>query len=199
MKSDLNKDDEKKLLLQIASGDEQAFNILYRRYWDRLYNYLLRVTKFHEVSEEIATDVFFKLWTGREILPSIININGFLYKVTYNKAMDFFKKVAREKRIQEILLTQIEHATPNNADYILLDDENKQILQKLIQELSPQRRLVFSLNRLEGLSHEEIAQKLGLSRQTVKNTMSEAVKSICSSLKKNYPESYIIIMALISQ
>lgn len=198
MTSDPNNDKEKKLLLQIANGDEQAFNTLYTQYWDRLYHYLLRITKSHEVSEDIAIEVFLKLWTGRAILPGIRNMDAFLFKVAYNKTMDFFKKVAREKRLQKMITKQIEQSSPNEADYSLLDKESQQMLRELIQELSPQRRLIFTLSRMEGLSHDEIAQKLNLSRQTVKNTMSEAIKSIRSSLKKKYPESYLVFWALLS-
>jgi RNA polymerase sigma-70 factor (ECF subfamily) len=81
--------DEKELLEQVAQGNEWAFNILFERHWDHLYNYMKRLTKSHEVAEEIVVDVFLKLWTGRELVPGIHNMDAFLFRVAQNKAMNF--------------------------------------------------------------------------------------------------------------
>ena len=188
---------EKELLQHVADGDEQAFNVLFNRYWDRLYNYLLKITKSHELAQEIASDVFLKLWTGRKILPAINHIDGFLYKVAYNKTMDFFRSAAKNIRFQELISRQIEHTPPSGADYPILDKEATLILKEIIQELTPQRRLIFTLSRIEGLSHEEIAKRLNLSRQTVKNTMSDAIASVKRTLIKKFPDSYAVIFVLL--
>lgn len=193
----IDPNDEKKLLLQIANGDEQAFNILYKRYWDRLYNYLLRVTKSHEASEDIAIDIFTKLWVKRDMLPDIRNMNAFLFKMAYNKTMDFFKHVARNTRMQEIIAGQIphpegqaDHCSSPAADSPLLNKESQDILHELISELPPQRRLIFTLSKIDGLSQKEIAKELGLSVNTIKTSMANAKKSVRLSLKKKYPENY---------
>ncbi len=77
------------LLSAIASGDKTAFTILFERYRDQLFFYLLKHTKSSEVAEEIVTDIFMKLWTGRELAGQIINIGAFLRKVGYYKILDF--------------------------------------------------------------------------------------------------------------
>jgi len=193
----VNKNSEQNILQRVADGDEQAFKVLFNLYWDRLYNYLLRITKSHELAEEIATDVFLKLWTGREILPGIQNMDSFLYKVAYNRTMDFFRLAARDFRLQELIAKQAEQVPPVSADYPMLDKEADQILKEVIQELTPQRRLIFTLSRIDGLTHEEIAQKLNLSRQTVKNTMSAAITSVRQTLKKKFPGSYSVMFILL--
>ena len=70
------------------------------------------------------------------------------------------------------------------ADEKLLDDEAQQMLHDAIRQLSPQRKLVFTLSREQGLTHEQIAQQLNLSAHTVKTTMSKALRSIRSFLSK---------------
>ena len=176
--------DEKELLEQVAQGNEWAFNILFERHWDHLYNYIMRLTKSHEVAEEIVVDVFLKLWTGRELVPGIHNMDAFLFRVAQNKAMNFFRLAARNARIQKIIGEAIRQAEVPGADSRLLDKEAQGILREAIDKLSFQRRLVFTLHRIQGLSNDEIAKRLNLSRQTVKNTMVDAQRSLRQILKK---------------
>ncbi|MBE7169452.1 MAG: RNA polymerase sigma-70 factor [Williamsia sp.] len=184
--------DEAALLQQIAAGDEQAFTVLFNRYWKQLYNYLIQLTKSHEITEEIVADVFLKLWTGRELIVNIRNIDGFLFKVAYNKTMDFFKLTARDQRLQRVLAHTIE-ATGERADQKLLDAETQKILHEAIAQLSPQRKLVYHLHRIEGLSHEQIAERLNLSRQTVKNTMTGAIRSLLHFLEQRNVQAMMLL------
>lgn len=186
-------DTEKQLLQQIADGHEPSFRVLYDRYWARLYNYLMRITKSHEITEEIVTDVFLKLWTGRELLQNIQHMDGFLRRVAYNKAMDFFKISSRDARLQQVIAGRMADAADADADRRLLENEYRHILQQAIQQLSPQRRLIFTLSREEGLTHEQIARQLHLSRNTVRNSMAEALKSIRQYLHKHDIDTYIAV------
>lgn len=188
--------DERVLLQQIAEGDEHAFSQLYKRYFDKLYNYLMRITKSHQASEEIAVDVFLKLWTGRELIGNINDMNAFLLKVAKNKALDFFRLTARNERIQKIIEQSMDQRMAPGADHQILDKETQQILHDAIQQLSPQRRMVFSLSRIEGLSHDEIAEQLNLTKRTVKNTMVDALKSIKGYLKDKNVDGMTILWFL---
>src|SRR5579859_5286981 len=96
-------DKDTDLLYEIASGNETAFRVLFNARYEKLFNYLLRITKSREIAEEIATDVFLKLWMGRELMNEISNLDAFLYKVAYNKALDFFRVAARNNRLQRLI------------------------------------------------------------------------------------------------
>ena len=179
------------LLEQISAGDQTAFKILFERHRSKLYNYLVRITKSKEVAEEIVIDVFLKLWLGRDLIVEIKNIEGFLHKVACNKALDFLRMASRDKRLQALLNKQAEIGKGSSSDQTILENECQDLLQKALQELSPQRRLVFTLSRDHGLSHEEIAAKLNLSRNTVRNTIAEGMKLIRQFLKKHYYNAII--------
>jgi len=155
---------------------------------------MMALTKSSQVAEEIATDVFLKLWTGRELLPGIQNLEAFLLRVAHNKAMDFFTVTARHARYQKIILETIRQPEVPGADYHILDKEAQGLLGEILSGLSIRRRLVFTLHRIEGLSHEEIAQRLNLSHQTVKNTMADAQRSLRNILKKKYPDGLFLIL-----
>ncbi len=172
----------------VASGDERAFNIVYERYWRKLFRFLYNMTKSREVAEELLVDVFLKLWIGRELVPEIQNMDGFLYKVAYHKALDFLKLTARETALQKVIAQQMSAGFAESADQHLVDAEYQHIIQRAIQQLSPQRKLVFTLSREQGMTHEQIARQLNLSSQTVKRTMSDALESIRGFLK-DHPEA----------
>jgi RNA polymerase sigma-70 factor (ECF subfamily) len=184
---------EKELLSQIADGSEPAFRMFYDLYWEKLYNYLMRIIKSPEIAEEIVIDIFLKLWTGRELLQDIRHLDNFLRKVAYNKAMDFFKIASRDTQLKRVIAHKMAAEEPTGADYRLLDKESQNILQQAIRQLSPQRGLIFRLSREEGLTHDEIAQQLNLSRNTVRNSIAEALKTIRHYLKDNDIEAFVAL------
>ncbi|PZR27775.1 MAG: RNA polymerase sigma-70 factor [Citrobacter freundii] len=187
------------LLKKIAEGDEPSFRILFDRYHKTVFTHLFGITKSKEVSEELVIDIFVKLWAGRELLLEIRDIEAFLKKVGYNKSMDFFRIAARNAKLQKAIEREMDHGSGIPADVRLHDLELKEILRKAARQLSPQRRLVFTLSREEGLTHDQIAQKLNLSRNTVKNHMIEAIKSIKNYLKANDIETYLLLTVFLGK
>lgn len=179
--------DERNLLQLVAAGDEHAFARIFETYRQGLYTYLLRVTKSTVVAEDILVDVFMKLWIGREMLPRIENLEGFLHKVAYNKAMDFFNTTARHARLQQVYAQRISGQAERTQEDWLIDEECRRILADAVNQLPPQRKLIYTLSREQGLTHEEIAQALNLSRNTVKNSIMAATRSISEYLQKYYP------------
>jgi RNA polymerase sigma-70 factor (ECF subfamily) len=177
---------ERELLQQVADGSQDAFARIYEMHRQRLYNYLLGITKAAEVAEDILVDVFMKLWIGREMLVRIENLEGFLHKVAYNKAMDFFKTTARHARLQQVYAQRIDQPQQNLEDW-LIDEEARRILREAINQLPPQRKLIYTMSREQGLSYDEIAKALHLSRNTVKGTIMAATRSISEYLQKKYP------------
>ena len=178
-------EDDGTLLNRLAAGDEGAFNTLFERYRSRLYSYLLKITKSPEISEEIIIDIFVKLWVGRKVMDRVHNLEGFLHKVVYHKAIDFLRATARHARLQSAYINRIKPEPEKLPDELLIDAEFRQILRKAIYQLPPKRRLIYTLSREQGLTHDEIARTLNLSRNTVKNSIMAATKSISEYLQDN--------------
>jgi RNA polymerase sigma-70 factor (family 1) len=177
--------DDALLLARLATGDETAFNMLFGRYRDKLYHYLLKITKSPEISEEIVIDIFIKLWVGRELMPQIELFENYLHKVAYHKAMDFLRTTSRHTRLQQIYIQRMEHKPDRLADEVLIDEESRALLHKAVLSLPPQRKLIYTLSRKQGLTYDQIAGALNLSPSTVKNSITAAIKSITEFLKNN--------------
>lgn len=176
---------EPELLRLIAEGNEPAFRILYDKYHVKIFDYLIVITKAKEAAEEIVADIFLKLWMGREWIAEINNLEAFLKKVAYNKAIDFMRHTARNKKMQAIIAREMNQEADDSLMNVLLERDYQRIIQEAVNSLSPQRRLVFTMSRYRGLTHDEIARELNLSINTVSNHTKEALKSIRTFLKKN--------------
>lgn len=175
---------DEQLLTRITSGDESAFALLFERYRDRLYQYILRHTKSPEISEEIVIDIFMKLWTGRALASKIQIPSAFFHKVAYHRAIDFLRVVTRQTRLQQLYIDRMIPQEEKAPDDLLIDEEAKQLLLEAVNQLPPQRKLIYRMSREEGLSHEEIARVLNLSKSTINNTIVSASQAILQHIRK---------------
>lgn len=130
-------------------------------------------------------DVFMKLWFGRELLSNIRQLEGFLHKVAYYKAIDFLRVTSRQSRLQEAYAKRMEKEPEKWADELMIDEEMRQLLYNAIKQLPPKRKLIYKLSREKGLTHDQIAEALHLSRNTVKNSIVSANKSISDFLRNS--------------
>ena len=176
---------DEQLFSLLKEGNEFAFNVLFERYRDKLFTYILRHIKSKEVAEEIVIDIFVKLWIGRELVSHIQSPAAFFHKVAWYKAMDFLRTTARHSRLQQVYIDRAAYNAVQKPDDLLIDDEARTLLLDAINHLPPKRKLIYQLSREEGLSHEDIARALNLSKSTVNNSITAATVSIAGYLKKN--------------
>jgi RNA polymerase sigma-70 factor (ECF subfamily) len=186
------------LLEQIAGRDELAFKTLFDAYRDRLYHYIHGMIKSKEVAEELVMDVFLKLWLGKDLVSQIENIDAFLFRVAYNKSIDFLRSAARDPRFRDLLWEEMQLAGGMNADQPMITREYEAKLREAVGLLTPQRRLVYTLSREKGLSHVDIARKLQLSKHTVSNHIVEAQKFIRSYLIRHMDVALVLAAMILS-
>jgi RNA polymerase sigma-70 factor (family 1) len=188
--------DNEELLRLIASGDEKAFNQLFERYRNRLYSYLIKITKSPESAEEATLDVFLKIWNARAILREIGNFEAFLFRVAHNQAVDHLRRAAKSKLIQQELWIGLETlAASETADQRILSSDMETQIASAMNRLSPQRREAFRLSREEYLNYDEIAERMQLSRNTIRNHLSAALQFIRDNLDKGPEMATLIILS----
>ena len=183
------------LLEEIHKGDEKAFNTLFQRYRNQLFVYLHKITKSREASEEIVLDVFVKIWLGRQIVGEIRHFESFLFRIAHNKGIDFLRSARHQPVLLEEIWENMQHTiSAEQADKRLQRLEVEHLLHQAIHELPPQKQKVFKMSREEGLSYDQIAQKLELSRNTVRNHMAAALEFIRTYLQdKGYGMTVLAI------
>ena len=194
---------EKELLEQVACGDEASFKRLFDNYRAKLYHYILSIIKSRESAEEIVIDVFMKIWTSREMITEIENLNAFLFRIAYHKSIDFLRSAARNRTLADLLWKNIaakQSAIPSTAhemtDSKIIMEEYEAALNKAVSLLPPRRREVYQLSREEGFTHEQIASLLHLSRHTINNHIVESRRFIQSFLLSSM-NLFILIFLLL--
>ena len=168
----------------LIGGDEKAFRKIYYAHSERVYQLALHLLKSPVWSEEIVQDVFLKLWLNREGLDENGNAWFYLYVVTKRLCLNRIRDIRKSTQLFAELMHQLERASNQTEEELLAADMDHHT-QELIALLPQQQQLVFKLSRVEGLSHKQIAKQLGLSPNTVKNHMVQALKTLKSALHQS--------------
>ena len=147
--------------------DIKFFERLYFQYQPKLVEFLAALTHDREISKDIAQEIFLSLWKNRSQLQNIDSFSSYLYRMARNKAYDYFDHLT----VAEQYLRTCENnpITTINEEEKLFVEELEKIIYETVDHLSPQRKLIFHLSREEGLSNQEIADRLGISKRTVEN------------------------------
>ena len=188
---------ETDLLERLRLGSHEAFTLLYRHYSEPLYYNILALVKDPTVAEELVQEIFSRIWQKHAEIHIKSSFGGYLFQSSRNTVYNFFDKLGREQKVYD----QIKKIATENYSHVeesLLARENKAILAKAINSLSPQRRRAFELCKLEGRSYQEAADLMGISLNTLREHMAEARQGIREFLQENR-ELVIVLMMFMLQ
>ena len=172
-------------VLALKAGDERAFKAVYDHFSHRLYGNLLKLVKSEEIARELLQEMFFKVWEKREHIDPEKSFHAYLFRIAENMAYDFFRKVARDKKLQMHLIARASEAF-NHVEERLINKEYHHLLQQAINALPPRRRQVFRLCKLDGKSYEQAALELGLSTSTISDHIVKATHFIRMYCYRHY-------------
>lgn len=176
--------DEKELFLQIASGDEKAFRVLFDQYRERLFFFAWQLCHSAVEAEEVVQDIFLKLWENRTRLSEVAFPRKYIYIMARNRTLDLLSKIAKDRQmIHEVWVNMSQ--SDNFADSLLHANESQRLIQHAMSQLSEKKQTIFELSRQHGKTHQEIAEQLGLSVQTVKNILTEILRHIKAALSQH--------------
>lgn len=184
---------DRQLLERVADRDARAFGVLYDRFRPKVYTYALKISGSVEVAEDIVHDVFLKVWQYQDS-GEIANLDAFLRVVTRNFALKWLRKTILERTANKEMKDgwdELDISTEQTVDL----RETREILDRAIAMLPPQRRLVFQLCKQEGLKYEEVAERTNLSRLTVKTHMQLALRFLRDYMAK-YHDVVVVLLAI---
>ena len=172
---------ENQLTSRIKSDDIDAFQKLYDLYCRQLLNFILSYLEESGEAEEILQDVFLSVWENRKNLQSGKSVKSYLFRIAVNKVYNHLKRKVVERKYQ-YYLTYNEITSENDIEDKIYFNELKETIDQILSQLPDKQRKIFQLNRLEGMSHAEIAKKFNISVRTVENQIYRASKFIKSKL-----------------
>lgn len=158
-------------LERVSKGDEAAFTELYHYFEIPAHKYCYSLLKNEEESENMVQEVFIKIWEKRSRINPKLNFNSYLFTCLRNQAFDHLKKMEKTG--------QINYQYVENEGYSYSDEDDFRearivSLYSAIETLSIKRKEILRLNIEEGLSYQEIAEKMNISKNTVKNQLLKA-------------------------
>jgi RNA polymerase sigma-70 factor (family 1) len=175
--SEQNLHTDQKIIQRFIVGDEQAFSVIYNQYHQSVYHVAWTYLRDEGLAEDVVQDSFILLWKSRKNLGEVKDIGAYLYVIGRNRAVRILENLENiRKRDQVVGMLQVNHQIDRGQD--LPESTIKELVQEALQQISPQQRTVFELNRLEGLSREEVADKMGLSKATVNVHLTIALKKV---------------------
>ncbi|HEY6902619.1 MAG TPA: sigma-70 family RNA polymerase sigma factor [Puia sp.] len=167
------------LLTQLRESNREALEVLYFRYGNFLFHYALRRLDCHATASDLIQELFLKLWIKRQSLSPKGELQPFLTTCLRNLIIDHYSHEQVKKKHRAA--TSPEESDHQTADLIDYHDTHR-LLQSGINSLPRKMRQIFHLNKIDDYSIDEIANELNLSRQTVKNQLSTAIKRLRMSL-----------------
>jgi len=181
---------DQELVLLIKRDDKKAFQKLFEKYAPRIYHFSFSYLKNENDAEELVQNVFLKIWDKREFIDTSQNIKAFIFKIAVNTIYDFIRHKNIEHAFQDY--ARLNYKTSDNFTWhSVIFEEMQGTLNNLVAHLSDQQQTIFRLSKQEGLTNDEIAEKLNLSKRTVENHLYRAL----SFLKKHFKdESFLALL-----
>lgn len=168
---------ESELLMDVKLGSRCAFEQLYNLHRSVIYNNLKKLIRDEFTAKEILQDVFMRIWERRTELEPEKSFRAYLFRIARNMVMDYYRKVKTEKKLIDNLQVFASEMSDQSMESMISRDE-EDLLMGAIDTLSPQRKRIFILCKLEGKSYEEVSRMLGVSSSTISDHIVKATKSI---------------------
>ncbi|HEY3389658.1 MAG TPA: RNA polymerase sigma-70 factor, partial [Prolixibacteraceae bacterium] len=177
---------------RISMGDEQAFELLYRRYFVRLCAFANKFLNDPHAAEEVVQDIFMKLWENRATLRSDGSGKSFLFQAVHNKSLNLLAHQKVVNQYAEMIQAVYSHPEEFDVQESLMAKELSLRIQTIINELPTECKRIFLMSRTEGKKYNEIAEELNISVKTVETQINRALKKLRSELS-----DYMVVLATI--
>ena len=166
---------DQELVALLKKGDEPAFIELYNRYKVRIVGNLVKLLRSEDLALEFSQELFMKIWDTRALLDPDKSFRSYIFRISENMVMDFFRKASRDKKLHACLM-EIQTELYSHIEEDIIYAQESQLFKDAVALLPPQRRQVFILCKLEGKSYREVSELLGISTSTVSDHLLKANK-----------------------
>jgi RNA polymerase sigma-70 factor (ECF subfamily) len=189
---------EKLLVEKIINGNHEAFTILYHRYKNIVYYFIVKLSHGdYYMAEEIVQKTFIKLWEVRKNISSDYSIKKYLQVISKNFFLkDIFRRINED--LMKLKITEKNIDAENQVDDEVELNFLLEEIERIISLLSPARQLVYRLRHIEHLSQKEIAKKLDISENTVETHLKQSTKFLQLGLQAYFDKTKGLLLIVLS-
>ena len=170
------KKNETILITELKKGSVEAFDALYELYFNKVFSYCLQISKSEQKASDITQDVFLKLWETRQSIKTEKSISPYLFRIARNQLVSAYRETVNSDIYKEYVRynSSFDNGPQTEIEY----EEFRQKVIRCLARIPESQRKVIEMSRLLSMSNKEIADRLGLSEQTVKNRLVMGMKSL---------------------
>jgi len=174
----------------LINGDLEALEVVYRKYYSKVYAIVLNYCRNSAKGEDMAQEVFMKFWRNRKKINPTLTIDHQLFVLSKNIVYNHLKRELRQRiMLEEYLNTSL----ALEEDQHLHTEEHMRSVKSLIEQLPKKQREIFKMHRFEGLTYDEIATYFNISKHTVATHLTTAM----TFLRKNVAIKFVILTSLL--
>ncbi|NPA35867.1 MAG: RNA polymerase sigma-70 factor [Chlorobi bacterium] len=178
----INGIEERRLINRLIDGDQTAFELLFRFYYPGLLVFAKQLIFDPTEAENIVQDFFVNLWVNRAKIKDSSSLKGYFFTSIKNRAFNYLKRV----KVREHIIEELKQLTESDSLFqpdVFIESELQNKIKTALNKLPRRTREIFVLSRTNGLTNDEIAEKLNISKRTVETQISNALKVLRIDLK----------------
>ena len=174
------------LIEGLGRRDKVVFDYIFNYYYSSLCAFSSQYLKDRNAAEDVVQDFFVSIWMDATRLQIGSSLKSYLFAGIKNRCLDYQKHSKVIEKYKNFILFAAENED-NSFVHYLAESELRQAIEKGMLKLSPRCREIFELNRLNGLSNQEISDKLEISKRTVELQISNSLKILRKELVEFLP------------
>jgi len=180
------------VMLRVAAGDETAYNYLVQKHYRAMIHFLFRMVHSQPVAEELAQEVFLRVYRSRESYRAEAKFTTWLYRIATNLAVNHARDTRHERAAQNVYLDAPDEETGTTPDVAddeptveqqLLREERMAAIRKQVMALPERQRMAVLMHKYQGLDYRQIGEVLKLSESATKSLLFRAYQTLRDKLK----------------
>lgn len=175
---------ENTLLESLRNDSRSALSVIYDLYAKNLLEYVSKATKSKLDAEEIVHDIFLSLWQNRKILSQDTKLSSYLFSIAYRRRIDYFRKMVNAPIFEDYQNFKERFSEHASASAELEYSDFLMLFNSVLDSLPKRLQSVIKLSRINGLTNQEISDKLNISKKTISNALSEGLPLLRVRLSK---------------
>jgi RNA polymerase sigma-70 factor (ECF subfamily) len=181
------------IMLRVAAGDESGFNYLVTKYHRAMVHFLFRMVRTQAVAEELAQEVFLRVYRSRESYRAEAKFTTWLYRIATNLAVNHARDTRHERAAQNVYLDVPDEETGTtpeiadaelNVEQRILRDERMSAIRNHVLALPERQRMAVLMHKYQGLDYRQIGDVLKLSESATKSLLFRAYQTLREKLKE---------------
>jgi RNA polymerase sigma-70 factor (ECF subfamily) len=180
------------IMLRVAAGDESGFNYLVEKYHRAMIHFLFRMVRNQAIAEELAQEVFLRVYRSRESYRAEAKFNTWLYRIATNLAVNYARDTRHERAAQTLYLDAPDEATGTTPDVAddeptveqrMLREERMAAIRTHVMALPERQRMAVLMHKYQGMDYRQIGEVLKLSESATKSLLFRAYQTLRDKLK----------------